>query len=63
VPFAVGLRCSAAVGGSGITMLGSRNVTCRPVRRGGAGMTDLKRRAKRKAMTAMASIKLVALNT
>ena len=59
--FAV-LRRSAALGG--ITMLGSRNVTCRPGRRGpGAGMRDFKRRTKRKAMTAMASIRLVAQNT
>ena len=59
--FAV-LRRSAALGG--ITTLGSRNVTCRPGRRGpGAGMMDFKRRTKRKVMTAMASIRLVAQNT
>ena len=60
VPFV--LRRSAALGG--ITMLGSRNVTCRPGRRGpGAGTMDFKRRTKRKVMTAMASIRLVAQNT
>jgi hypothetical protein len=62
VAFAVLLRRSAALGG--ITMLGSRNVTCRPGRRGaGAGMMDLKRRTKRKEMTARTSIRLVAQNT
>ena len=68
-----GIRCAMAMApldGGVITVLGSRNVTCFPeLRRAnagggpGAGVMDLKMRTKRKDMTAMTSIRLVAHNT
>jgi uncharacterized protein YfiM (DUF2279 family) len=64
------LLLSGGVGGSVITMLGSRNLTWRSARRDAAGagagvamVVNLRRRARRKAKMAMESVKLVAMST